>query len=129
MTSEVSEFVISGMSWARHTRESACLKVEIGMNTLENIENLVEYLTNKVKALLDEREEMLAEITRLRVRLAERDKEAVKASQEMRTELETAQTNALRFEQEQFRVESKLQELNDKLIALVRTSSGKRPGS
>jgi predicted RNase H-like nuclease (RuvC/YqgF family) len=99
------------------------------MNTLENIENLVEYLTNKVKALLDEREEMLAEITRLRVRLAERDKEAVKASQEMRTELETAQTNALRFEQEQFRVESKLQELNDKLIALVRTSSGKRPGS
>jgi predicted RNase H-like nuclease (RuvC/YqgF family) len=94
------------------------------MNTLENIENLVEYLTDKVKALLDERKEMLAEITRLRVCLAERDKEAVKASQEMRTELETAQTNALRFEQEQFRIESKLQELNDKLIALVRASGG-----
>jgi predicted nuclease with TOPRIM domain len=101
-------------------------KVEIAMNTLENIENLVEYLTNKLKTLLDEREEMLDEITRLRVRLAERDKEAVKASQEMRTELETAQTNALRFEQEQFRIESKLQELNDKLIALVHVSSGKR---
>ncbi|MDR1621400.1 MAG: hypothetical protein LBS00_03380 [Synergistaceae bacterium] len=99
------------------------------MNTLENIENLVEYLTDKVKTLLQEREEMLAEIGRLRVSLTERDKEAVKASQEMRTELEIAQTNALHFEQEQVRIESKLQELNDKLIALVRTSSGEQHGS
>ena len=98
------------------------------MNTLENIENLVEYLTNKVKALLDEREEMLAEIMRLRVRLTERDKEAVKASQEMRAELEAAQANALRFEQEQFRIESKLRELNDRLIALVQ-SGGEQHGS
>lgn len=98
------------------------------MNTLENIENLVEYLTNKVKALLDEREEMLAEILRLRVRLTERDKEAVKASQEMRAELEAAQANALRFEQEQFRIESKLRELNDRLTALVQ-GSGEQHGS
>ena len=98
------------------------------MNTLENIENLVEYLTNKVKALLDEREEMLAEILRLRVRLTERDKEAVKASQEMRAELEAAQANALRFEQEQFRIESKLRELNDRLTALVQ-GSGEGHGS
>jgi predicted AAA+ superfamily ATPase len=98
------------------------------VNTLENIENLVEYLTNKVKALLDEREEMLAEILRLRVRLTERDKEAVKASQEMRAELEAAQANALRFEQEQFRIESKLRELNDRLTALVQ-SSGEQHGS
>ena len=98
------------------------------MNTLENIENLVEYLTNKVKALLDEREEMLAEIMRLRVRLTERDKEAVKASQEMRAELEAAQANALRFEQEQFRIESKLRELNDRLTALVQ-GSGEGHGS
>ncbi|MDR1978162.1 MAG: hypothetical protein LBQ42_05460 [Synergistaceae bacterium] len=96
------------------------------MNTLENIENLVEYLMNKVRLLLDEREEMLGEITRLRVCLTERDKEAVKTSQEMRSELEVAQTNALRFEQEQFRIESKLQELNDKLIALVRNADGER---
>jgi hypothetical protein len=93
------------------------------MNTLEKIENLVEYLTNKVEILLAERDEMLAEITRLRVCLTERDKEAVKAAQEMRTELEAAQTNALHFEQEQFRIESKLQELNDKLIALVHVGS------
>lgn len=98
------------------------------MNTLEKIENLVEYLTDKVKTLLDEREAMLAEITRLRVCLTERDKEAVKASQEMRTELEAAQTNALRFEQEQFRIESKLQELNDKLIALVRAGNSEERG-
>ncbi|MDR2178995.1 MAG: hypothetical protein LBP21_01680 [Synergistaceae bacterium] len=99
------------------------------MNTLENIENLVEYLANKIKLLLGEREEMLEEITRLRMRLTERDKEAVKASHEMRAELEVAQTSALRFEQEQVRIESKLQELNDRLIALVRSSDGERNGS
>jgi hypothetical protein len=96
---------------------------------LENIENLVEYLTNRIRALLNEREDMLAEITLLRMCLTERDKEAVKASQEMRVELETAQASALRFEQEQFRIESKLRELNDKLIALVQSSDGERHGS
>jgi predicted AAA+ superfamily ATPase len=93
---------------------------------LENIENLVEYLANKFRLLLDEREEMLAEITRLRMCLTKRDEEAVKASQEMRAELETAQTSALRYEQEQFRIESKLRELNDRLIALVQNSDGER---
>jgi hypothetical protein len=90
------------------------------MNTLENIESLVERLVDKIETLLAEREEMLAEITRLRVRLADRDKEAVKASQNMRAELELAQTDAQRIEQERFRIESKLQGLNDRLIALVR---------
>lgn len=90
------------------------------MSTLENIESLVERLVDKIETLLAEREEMLAEITRLRVRLADRDKEAVKASQNMRAELELAQTDAQRIEQERFRIESKLQGLNDRLIALVR---------
>ena len=92
-----------------------------GVNTLENIENLVEHLAGKVEALLDEREEMLVEMSRLRTRLVERDKEAVNASQEMLTELEAAHANALRLEQERLRIESKLQGLNDRLIALVRT--------
>ena len=37
------------------------------------------------------------------------------------TELEAAHANALRLEQERLRIESKLQGLNDRLIALVRT--------
>ncbi|MDR1377476.1 MAG: hypothetical protein LBJ36_00270 [Synergistaceae bacterium] len=96
-------------------------------NTLRNIESLVEHLTAKVESLLKEREEMLLEMSRLRALLVERDKEAVKASQEMRSELETVQTKALLSAQEQFRIESKLQDLNDKLIALVR--KGERPGA
>ena len=94
------------------------------MGGLGNIENLVEHLAGKVEALLDERGEMLAEITRLRTRLLERDKEAVKNSQDMRSELEFAQTDVLRFEQERLRIESRLQSLNDRLIALVRDRRG-----
>jgi chromosome segregation ATPase len=97
-------------------------------NTLGNIESLVERLTAKVATLLEEREEMLAEMSRLRAALTKRDEEAVKASQEMLSELETAQTKALLSEQEQFRIESKLQDLNNRLIALARGSGNKSPG-
>jgi chaperonin cofactor prefoldin len=90
------------------------------MNTLENIEGLVERLANKVESLLGERERMLAEIANLRAALQARDEEAVKAAQDRLCELENAQGTALRFEQEKFRIESKLQELNDSLTALVR---------
>ena len=89
------------------------------MSALGKIENLVEYLAVKVEELLDEREEMLAEISRLRDNLTECDKNAVKTSQNMRTELEVAQMDALRFEQERFKIEARLQGLNDRLVALV----------
>ena len=89
------------------------------MNTLENIEGLVERLTGRVESLLGEREKMLAEIAGLRAVLQTRDEEAVKTSQERLCELETAQTAALTFEREKFRIESKLLELNDRLAALV----------
>ena len=94
------------------------------MSRLENIENLVEHLAGKIEALLDEREEMIAEITHLRIRLLELDKEAVKASQDMRSEMETVQTDVLRFEQDRLRIEARLQGLNDRLIALVRERRG-----
>ena len=89
------------------------------MSTIENIENLIERLLGKIEALIDEREEMLAEISSLRDRLMERDKEAVKTTQDMRTDLEVARMDALRFEQERIRVEAKFKGLNDRLIALV----------
>jgi len=89
------------------------------MGALSNIENLVEHLTGKVEILIGEREEMLPEISALRKRLMERDKEAVKAAQDMKAELEAAQADALHFEQERIRIEARLQVLNDRLTALV----------
>jgi uncharacterized protein YukE len=89
------------------------------MNTLENIEQLVERLAEKAEALLEERKEMIAETERLRACLVEQDKEAVKISQGTLVELEAIQTNSLRFEQERIRIETRLQDLNDRLAALV----------
>ena len=89
------------------------------MNALENIENLVKHLVGKIEALIDEREDMLSEISGLRKRLMERDKEAVKTVQNMKAELEAAQMEVLRFEQERIRIEARLQSFNDRLIALV----------
>jgi hypothetical protein len=63
-------------------------------------------------------------MTRLRARLVERDEEAVNASQEMLTQLEAAHAITLHLEQERSRIESKLQGLNDRLIALVQTRRG-----
>lgn len=90
------------------------------MNRLEKIEVLAEDLVDRVETLLVEREEMLAEITRLRAELAERDETAVKAAQSMQAELELSRADSLRLEQEQVRVEMRLRDLNDRLIALVR---------
>ena len=89
------------------------------MDVLESIGSLVERLAGKIEAHIDDREDMLAEIYGLRRRLMERDKEAVKAAQDMRTELEAAQVDALRFEQERIRIEARLQVLNNRLTALV----------
>ncbi|MDR2527681.1 MAG: hypothetical protein LBD04_01500 [Synergistaceae bacterium] len=89
------------------------------MNRLEKIEVLAEHLVDRVETLLVEREEMLAEIARLRAELAERDETAVKTAQSMQAELELSRTDALRLEQEQVRVEMRLRDLNDRLIALV----------
>ena len=89
------------------------------MSTLANTGNLIERLTGNIEAIIDDRESMLAEILSLRVQLMERDKEAVKAAQDMQTELEEARAEALHFEQERVRVEARLRCLNDRLIALV----------
>jgi len=89
------------------------------MSTLANTGNLIERLTGNIEAIIDDRESMLAEILSLRVQLMERDKEAVKAAQDMNVELEEARAEALYFEQERVRVEARLRCLNDRLIALV----------
>jgi len=89
------------------------------MNTLKNIENLLESLTYKLKTVTNDRRKMLAEISNLREQLVERDKDAVKITQDMKIELEAVQLDALRSEQERIRVDVKFQNLNDKLISLV----------
>ena len=89
------------------------------MNALESIDSLVEHLAGNIEAVIDDREDMLAEIFCLRRRLMERDKEAVKIARDMRDELESAQLDALRSEQGRIRIEAKLQSLNDRLAALA----------
>ena len=91
----------------------------IVMNTLETIEKLIEHLTCEAGVLVEERRRMLKEISHLRERLMERDKEAVKAALDMRIELEAARMSALHFEQERIRMETRLGDLNDRLAALV----------
>ena len=89
------------------------------MNMLDNISNLVEQLAGKIETIIYSRADIGTEISSLRERLMVRDKEAVKAVQDMKAELEAAQVDALRFEQERIRIEARLQNLNDKLVALV----------
>ena len=89
------------------------------MNALNNVGNLVERLAGKIETIIDDREEVLSEIFDLRERLMERDKEAVKTIQDMRAELEAAQMDALRYEQERIRIEARFQILNDRLAILV----------
>jgi predicted nucleic acid-binding Zn-ribbon protein len=90
------------------------------VNTLENIDNLIDSLTDRVRELLDEREILLTEVAHLRARLMERDRDAVKVTQEMQVALEEARVNMLRLEQERTGIESKLQGLNDRLVTLVK---------
>ena len=89
------------------------------MGALTNLESLVERLSINIEAVIDDRENALAEISNLREQLMERDKEAVKTMNDMRIELEAAKMDALFFEQERIKVEAKLQGMNDRLVALV----------
>ncbi|MDR1731942.1 MAG: hypothetical protein LBR61_07590 [Synergistaceae bacterium] len=90
------------------------------MSTLENIDNLINGLMEKVQMFVDEREMLLTEIAGLRSQLADRDRDAVRAAQEAQIALENARMDALRLEQERSDIESKLQGLNDRLISLVK---------
>jgi len=91
----------------------------IVMSALANMENLIERLAGNIEAIINDRESTLAEIASLRKRLMERDEEAVKAAQDMRIELETIKTGMLFYEQERARTIARLQNLNDRLVALV----------
>jgi predicted nucleic acid-binding Zn-ribbon protein len=90
------------------------------VSTLENIDNLINGLMEKVQMFVDEREMLLTEIAGLRSQLADRDRDAVRAAQEAQIALENARMDALRLEQERSDIESKLQGLNDRLISLVK---------
>jgi len=89
------------------------------MKVLSEIGNLVGRMAGDIEAIINERENMQAEISSLRALLMERDKDAVKAAQDIRAELEAVRIDALYFEQERVKLEAKLQCLNDRLVALV----------
>ncbi|MCL2010803.1 MAG: hypothetical protein FWG71_09730 [Synergistaceae bacterium] len=89
------------------------------MSALAKIGNLVERVTGNIEAIAGDREKVLSEVSALRERLMERDKEAVKAARDMRAELEAARMSALFFEQERIRIEARRRNLDDRLASLV----------
>ena len=89
------------------------------MSVLANVGGLIDRLAGNIEAIIIDRENMAAEISSLRTRLMERDKEAVKAMLDMKLELEAAKIETLRFEQERVRLEARLENLNNRLVTLV----------
>ena len=94
---------------------------------LKSIEGLVDRLSEKIESLLAERESLKREVDRLTRYAAERDEECVRVRQEMARALDDAAEEATRLEHSETQIEAKLQDLNDRLIAL--TLEGPMEGS
>jgi len=86
---------------------------------LKNIEGLVDRLTEKIESLLSERDGLKREVERLTRYAAERDEEVVRVRQEMAQALEVAAEESARLEHSETQIEAKLQDLNNRLIALA----------
>ena len=91
---------------------------------MKNIEGLVDNLSEAVETLIQERDNLKQEVVRLTAYVAERDKECAQMKQEMDRLLESAAAETQRIEHDGSEIEAKLQSLNDRLIALVASSSG-----
>lgn len=86
---------------------------------LRNIENLVDRLAEQIETLIEERDDLRREVTRLSACVAERDEECVRVRQEMARALEEAADESAHVERSSTEIEAKLQTLNDRLIELV----------
>ena len=96
------------------------------MRALENIDALIERLTEKVDGLLAEREAMVLEIERLRACLDAKDEEAVRMNRKMQGSLEALASEALLWERRYAQAESGTRGLNDRLIELAERCCGGR---
>ena len=86
---------------------------------LSNIEALVDRLSERIEALIEEKGALEREVARLREHVAERDEECARIRQEMAQALEAAAEERARMDCGGTEIETKLQALNDRLIELV----------
>lgn len=86
---------------------------------LKSIEELIDGLSERIEALLVERDSLKQEIERLTRYSAEKDEECVRVRQEMAQALEAAAEETERLEHSETQIEAKLRDLNDRLISLA----------
>ena len=86
---------------------------------LRSIEELVDRLSERIDALIHERNVLRREVDRLSVYAAERDEECVRVRQEMTRTIDAVAEDSMRASRGGAEIEAKLQTLNDRLIELV----------
>ena len=86
---------------------------------LKSIEGLVDRLSGKVEALVEERDALRRDANRLGVYAIERDEECVRARREMILAIEAAADEFARREHSGSEIGARLQTPNDRLIGLA----------
>lgn len=86
---------------------------------LKGIEELIDRLSEKIEALIKERDELRLKVSRLNAYASARDKECILTRREFNGELEKIHEESLRLNRGGSEVEVKLQNLNERLLALV----------
>ena len=90
---------------------------------MKNIEGLVDNLSEAVETLIQERDNLKQEVARLSAHAAECDQECAQMMQELDRIRESAAEENQRMEHDSSEIAAKLKVLNDRLIALVASSS------
>ena len=88
---------------------------------MANLDHLIEQLAERVDTILEERDELWQEVVRLSACLVEFDETCVRQNREPCILQERAREEGLLQAREQASIESKIQGLSDRLIALVKT--------
>ena len=86
---------------------------------LRGIEELIDRLSFRIEALIKERDELRRTVSRLNACACERDKECVLTRRELNRMLEEIYEASLRHDKGESDIETKLENLNERLLALV----------